>query len=417
MPALSIPDFALVVLIDFTGSGMSNFANKHFHETEFLSLNVSDALSRDRATDLVYSRDAFDLLERTASIRLDHRLMTVVDATSLRRDDRAKLLTLARKYHALPVALALNIDQRRTSHAEAPRSETGWLQKEVFRQTTIMYTPEEVDAFDIQREPLEVDNRQEYGPFDIIGDVHGCFDELRELLDNLGYKIDPYEDGSEDLIRARHPDNRIAFFVGDITDRGPRNVDALRLVMGMCDQGTGRCVVGNHDFKLNKWLSGRSVVQSHGLERTVVELEKTSDDFRRLTGDFIADLASHSWLADGRLIIAHAGLKEEMHGRSSGKINSFAMYGDTTGKNDEFGLPVRLEWARDYRGKADVVFGHTPRAESQWLNQTMCIDTGCVFGGKLTALRWPEREIVSVAAKTQYAIPAKPLDHGQSLVT
>lgn len=178
---------------------------------------------------------------------------------------------------------------------------------------------------------------------------------------------------------------------------------------------TSPTAVDGDDFKLNKWLKGRSVTQTHGLDLTVAELEQASETFRKQAADFIWDLRSHAWLADGKLVIAHAGLKEEMHGRGSGLVRNFAMFGETTGEVDEFGLPVRLEWAREYRGKADVVFGHTPMAEAEWLNHTMCIDTGCVFGGKLTALRWPERETVSIPAKTQYAVPAKPLHTDQSL--
>ena len=433
MTKITIPDFALVVLIGATGSGKSSFACKHFLETEIVSSDVCRAIVSDDETDLAATGDAFDLLTYTASIRLKRRLMTVIDATSVKREDRARLVQLARKYHALPVALVLDIDPKichernqsrpnrdfgehvARNHAKSLRRGVRGLQKEGFRQVQIMKSPEEVDALEIAREPLWTDNRADHGPFDIIGDVHGCFDELTELLGNLGYVIDPFEAGSEDLIRARHPEGRTAFFVGDITDRGPRNLDALRLVMGMCDEGSGRCVIGNHDFKLNKWLKGRNVTQAHGLDLTVSELEKTSEVFRKRVSDFIWDLRSHAWLADGKLVIAHAGLKEEMHGRGSGHVRNFAMFGETTGEVDEFGLPVRLEWARDYRGKADVVFGHTPMAEAEWLNHTMCIDTGCVFGGKLTALRWPERETVSVPAKTQYAIPAKPLDADQSL--
>ncbi|MEM6659717.1 MAG: polynucleotide kinase-phosphatase [Pseudomonadota bacterium] len=433
MTKISIPDFALVVLIGATGSGKSSFARKHFLETEIVSSDTCRAIVSDDETDLAATGDAFDLLNYTASIRLKRRLMTVIDATSVKREDRAKLVQLARKYHALPVALVLDIDPKichernqnrpnrnfgehvARNHAKALRRGMRGLQKEGFRQIQIMKSPEEVDALKITREPLWTDNRADHGPFDIIGDVHGCFDEMAELLGTLGYAIDPFETGSEDLIRARHPEGRIAFFVGDITDRGPRNLDALRLVMGMCDEGSGRCVIGNHDFKLNKWLKGRNVTLAHGLDLTVSELEKTSEAFRKQAADFIWNLRSHAWLADGKLVIAHAGLKEEMHGRGSGHVRNFAMFGETTGEVDEFGLPVRLEWARDYRGKADVVFGHTPMAEAEWLNHTMCIDTGCVFGGKLTAIRWPERETVSVPAKTQYAIPAKPLDADQAL--
>ena len=430
---ITIPDFALVVLIGATGSGKSSFARKHFLETEIVSSDACRAIVSDDETNLAATGDAFDLLSYTASIRLKRRLMTVIDATSVKREDRAKLVQLARKYHALPVALVLDIDPRichernqnrpnrdfgehvARNHSKTLRRGLRGLQKEGFRQVQIMKSPEEVDALEISRKPLWTDNRTDHGPFDIIGDIHGCFDELTELLGKLGYVIDPFETASEDLIRARHPEGRKAFFVGDITDRGPRNLDALRLVMGMCDEGSGRCVIGNHDFKLNKWLKGRNVSQMHGLDLTVAELEKTSVTFRKQVSEFIWDLRSHAWLADGKLVIAHAGLKEEMHGRGSGQVRNFAMFGETTGEVDEFGLPVRLEWARDYRGEADIVFGHTPMAEAEWLNHTMCIDTGCVFGGKLTALRWPERETVFVPAKTQYAIPAKPLGADQSL--
>ncbi|MGD1883316.1 MAG: AAA family ATPase [Paracoccaceae bacterium] len=360
MTKISIPDFALVVLVGATGSGKSSFARKHFLDTEIVSSDAYRAVVSDDETDLAATGDAFDLLNYTASIRLKRRLMTVIDATSVKREDRAKLVQLARKYHALPVALVFDIDPKichernqnrpnrdfgehvARNHAKALRRGMRGLQKEGFRQIQIMKSPEEVDALGIIREPLWTDNRADHGPFDIIGDVHGCFDELTELLGQLGYTIDPFEAGCEELIRARHPEGRIAFFVGDITDRGQRNLDALRLVMGMCDEGSGRCVIGNHDFKLNKWLKGRNVTQAHGLDLTVAELEKTSETLRKLVSDFIWNLRSHAWLADGNLVIAHAGLKEEMHGRGSGHVRNFAMFGETTGEVDEFGLPVRL---------------------------------------------------------------------------
>ncbi len=427
---IAIPDFSLVVLIGPTGSGKSSFALNHSPPTEIISSDQCRAVVSDDETDQAATGDAFDLLQYTAGVRLRRRKLTVIDATSVQRRDRAELVALARRYHALPVALVLDIDpdichernqgrENRTfgqhvprNHSKALRRSLRGLQKEGFRQVHVLRSPEDVDALEITRQPLWTDLRQDHGPFDIIGDIHGCFDELTELLVQLGYQIDPFEPG-EDLIRARHPEGRIAFFVGDITDRGPRNVDALRLVMGMCDEGSGRCVVGNHDFKLNKWLKGRQVRLSHGLDLTVAELEQTSDAFRHRVGEFTYELRSHQWLAGGDLVIAHAGLKEEMHGRGSGAVRNFAMFGETTGEVDEFGLPVRLEWAREYRGRADVIYGHTPMLEPEWLNSTMCIDTGCVFGGKLTALRWPERETVSVPAARQYAEPAKPLDAGR----
>src|SRR5439155_13164508 len=70
---------------------------------------------------------------------------------------------------------------------------------------------------------------------------------------------------------------------------------------------------------------------------------------------------------------------------------------------------VRYPWAEDYRGEAMVVYGHTPVPEATWLNRTICIDTGCVFGGQPTALRCPLRELVSVTAHETYWEPARPL--------
>lgn len=426
---ISIPDFSLVVLIGPTGSGKSSFARKHFLDTEIVSSDTCRAVVSDDETDQAASGDAFELLQLTAGIRLRRRRLTVIDATSVQQRDRAELVQLARRYHALPVALVLNIDpdlchERNRgrpnrdfgphvarNHSAALRRGLRGLQKEGFRKVHVMNSPEDVDRLEIVREPLWTDLRHDNGPFDIIGDIHGCFDELTGLLTRLGYDIDPYAPG-EHLLSARHPEGRRAFFVGDITDRGPRNVDCLRLVMGMCAEGTGHCVMGNHDFKLSKWLKGRDVKQTHGLDLTVAELTACSKAFRKQVGEFVDELRSHAWLSAGRLVIAHAGLKAEMHGRGSAAVRSFAMFGETTGEVDEFGLPTRLEWARDYRGEADVVYGHTPTRDAEWLNNTLCIDTGCVFGGKLTALRWPEREIVSVPAARQYSEPARPLDHG-----
>lgn len=426
---IAIPDFALVVLIGPTGSGKSSFALKHFLETEIVSSDQCRAFVSDDETSQDATADAFDLLHHWAGLRLKRRKLTVIDATSVQRADRANLVALARKHHALPVALVLDIDpdicharnegrENRPFGAHVPRNHSRALRRslkglgrEGFRHVHVMRSPEHAEALEIVREPLWTDCRSEHGPFDIIGDVHGCFDELAELMTALGYAVDDFDPVGEDLFSARHPEGRIAFFVGDLTDRGPRNADVLRLVMGMCAEGSGRCVMGNHDFKLEKWLKGRKVTLTHGLDLTAAELETKSDAFRATAAKFIDNLRSHAWLADGKLVIAHAGLKEEMHGRGSGAVRNFAMFGETTGEVDEFGLPVRLDWARNYRGEAEVVHGHTPMPEAQWLNNTLCIDTGCCFGNKLTALRWPEREIVSVPARREYAEPMKRLEN------
>jgi len=424
---IALPDFSLVCLVGASGSGKSSFAAKHFKSTEVVSSDECRARVTDDATALDANEDTFDLLQYTAAIRLKRRMLTVIDSTSVQKADRAHLVKLARQFHALPVAIVLDLDptlcedrnsartdrsvkpQVARRHSQSLRKGLRGLQKEGFRQIHILRSIEDVESVVVSREPLWTDLRNEHGPFDIIGDVHGCYDELSELLINLGYVFEAEPDDSEKLIYATHPEGRQAFFVGDLTDRGPKNRDCLRLIMGMCEIDAARAVVGNHDYKLLQYLRGKKVNQVHGLEDTVAELERCSNTFRKRVSTFIYDMRSHQWLDDGKLVIAHAGLKEDMHGRGSGSVRSFAMYGETTGAVDEFGLPIRLEWARNYRGDAAVVFGHTPVPDAQWLNNTMCIDTGCVFGGKLTALRWPEKELREVAAQREYAKPARPI--------
>jgi protein phosphatase len=178
--------------------------------------------------------------------------------------------------------------------------------------------------------------------------------------------------------------------------------------MGMVASGAALCVPGNHDMKLLRKLRGKDVQITHGLAESLAQLDNEPPEFKQEVSKFLDDLVSHYVLDEAKLVIAHAGMKEEMQGRGSGKVRDFALYGETTGETDEFGLPVRYNWAAEYRGKAMVVYGHTPVPEPEWLNRTINIDTGCVFGGKLTALRYPEKELLSVAALQTYAQPVRP---------
>jgi protein phosphatase len=424
---LAIPDFALVVLIGATGSGKSTFASTHFLETEVVSSDRCRALVADDETDQSATKEAFDLLYTIVAKRLAARRLTVIDATNVRREDRAKGIEVARKFHALPVAIVLDLPpevhvERNKGRANRKfgshviydqvrllRKSLRDLRREGYRAIYVLDSLEAVEQATVVREPLYTDRRTDEGPFDIIGDVHGCIDELVALLRKLGYD----QDSTNGTSVWRHPEGRRAVFVGDLVDRGPGIVAVLKLVMDMVKAGTALCVQGNHENKLARKLDGRNVNVSHGLEETLAQFDALPDDersaFRSAVRAFIEDLRSHYWLDDGKLVVAHAGLREEMHGRGSREVREFALYGETTGETDEYGLPVRYNWASEYRGKAVVAYGHTAVPTAEWLNKTICLDTGCVYGGRLTALRYPELEIVDVPAQQVYVEPTLPL--------
>jgi polynucleotide kinase-phosphatase len=420
---LPIPELAVVALIGPSGSGKSTFARKQFRATEILSSDFCRGLVSDDENSQAATNDAFDVLHFIASKRLAAGKLVVIDATNVQVEGRKPIIALARQYHCLPVAIVFDMPERLCQDRNRERSDRNFgphvvrqhsqqlrrslrgLEREGFRKVHILRSPEEVDAAEIVREPLWNNLKHEHGPFDIIGDVHGCFDELAELLIRLGYSAETGTNG----YAVSPPAGRKAIFLGDLVDRGPKISETLRLAMRMVKAGTALCVPGNHDVKLMRKLRGRDVQITHGLANSLEQLEKESPEFREEVSQFIDDLVSHYVLDDGKLVVAHAGMKEEMQGRGSGKVRDFALYGETTGETDEFGLPVRYNWAAEYRGKAMVVYGHTPVPQPDWLNRTINIDTGCVFGGSLTALRYPEKELVSVAAHAAYARPVKPL--------
>lgn len=248
-----------------------------------------------------------------------------------------------------------------------------------------------------------------HGHFHIIGDVHGCFAELLALLCKLGYTITDEKAAGRYSVQA--PAGYTAVFVGDLVDRGPNSPEVLRLVMDMVEQKMALCVSGNHDDKLYRKLMGRNVQVRHGLELTIAQLEAYPAAFHRRVRDFLGALPHHIMLDDKRLVVAHAGLEERLHGRHSKSVRDLCLYGPTTGELDARGLPVRLDWAADYSGVAVVVYGHTPVQEPRWKNNTINIDTGCVFGGKLTSLTYPDHILTSVNAFAAYAEPVRPFLH------
>ncbi|MBV2355246.1 polynucleotide kinase-phosphatase [Streptomyces sp. J2-1] len=413
---LPVTDLSLVVLVGASGSGKSTFVKRHFKPTEVISSDFCRGLVADDENDQSASGDAFDVLHYIAGKRLAAGRRTVVDATSVQQDSRRQLIELARKYDVLPIAIVLDMPEEvcvrrnagRPDRAELPRRvvqrhirelrrSLRSLEREGFRKVHVLRGEEEAERATVVTEKRFNDLTHLTGPFDIVGDIHGCASELESLLAELGYA-----DGV-------HPDGRTAVFVGDLVDRGPDTPGVLRRVMSMVASGNALCVPGNHENKYGRHLKGRNVQHTHGLAETIAQMDGESEEFRAEVRAFLDGLVSHYVLDGGRLVVCHAGLPEKYHGRTSGRVRSHALYGETTGETDEFGLPVRYPWAEEYRGRAAVVYGHTPVPEATWLNNTICLDTGAVFGGRLTALRWPERELVDVPAERVWYEPARPL--------
>ena len=430
MTRLSLPDMSLVVLVGASGSGKSTFAAEHFGRFETLSSDFFRGLVSNDENDQAATSAAFEALRFVAGKRLDAGLLTVIDATNVQPEARRALVSLAREHDVLPVAVVLDVPQKICVERNASRTDRTFgasvvkrqhdqlrrslkhLGREGFRRVHVLSGLDEIAAAELVREPLLNDRREEKGPFDAIGDVHGCRFELESLLGKLGYALT--RDARGRSIDAVHPEGRRAIFLGDLVDRGPDTPGVLRLVMGMVAAGHALAVPGNHEAKLVRALEGKKLQTSHGLAETLAQLSDETDDFRREVLHFCRDLVSHLVLDDGRLVVAHAGLIEKYQGRASGRVRAFSLFGDTTGETDEYGLPVRLPWAEDYRGAATVLYGHVPTLEAEWVNNTMCLDTGCVFGGKLSALRYPEKDVIDVPAEQVWYEPVAPLKRSET---
>ncbi len=431
---IELPESCLVLLIGPSGVGKSTFAAHHFEAHAVLSSDdFREMVSGDRGS-LEATADAFDSLRFVLQKRLSRKLLTVVDATNLRSEDRAQLIRLAKEHHVLtaaitfelPLEVSLSQNKNRETgqvgrhviknHYSQLRKAVRSLKKEGFssihrlksaedmlRQVDTLRDLPMMNQMTVETTKLFNDKKDDTGPFDIIGDIHGCYQELVELLADLNYRVN--EEGV-----YTHEHGRKVIFVGDLVDRGPASDKVLSLVMAMVDAGTAMCVPGNHDAKLLKYLDGKKVKVQHGLETTIEQLKNASEEEIVKLKSFLRSLVSHFVLDGGNLVVSHAGLPQEMHGGASGAVRSFCMYGATTGKLDEDGLPVRLPWERDYEGSALVVYGHTPKARLEIVNNTLNLDTGCVFGGALSAVRYPELNFVQVPAHQQYYEPARPLD-------
>ena len=400
---IRVPKLSLLVLVGASGCGKSTFAARLFHSTEVVSSDHCRALVSDDEDNQIATRDAFDVLHLIVAKRLARGRLTVVDATNVQRSSRRPLLKAAERHYVPAVAVVFDLPKEVCvaraagrpgrdigpdvvrAHVTQLRAALAALAEEGFDRVYVVRTPEQMDAAEVVREPSATDRRWDHGPFDIVGDVHGCAEELTALLNRLGYE--PDSDGAA----AAHPEGRTAVVVGDLVDHGPDTPGVLRLVMNMVEAGAAVCVVGDHEDRLLRALCGQPAPPTHGLAASLEQLAAAPSprELRARAAGFLRRLPSHYVLDGGRLVVAHAGLPREMHGRDGRGVREFALYGGTDGEIDEFA------WAREYRARPLVVYGHTPVRKPQWLGRTLNVDTGCVFGGTLTALRYPEMELVS----------------------
>ena len=218
---VDVPELSLVVLIGVSGSGKSTFARTHFAPTEVLSSDVCRGLVSDDENDQSASRDAFEVLHFIAAKRLAAGRLTVVDATNVQPEARRELIALARAHDVLPVAIVLDLPEALCLARNAERSDRRFgphvlrrqrdqlrrglrgLSREGFRRVHTLRTEAEVSSALVTRTRLFSDLKDQAGPFDVIGDVHGCLAELEALLGALGYAVARDEGGRP--AGARHP--------------------------------------------------------------------------------------------------------------------------------------------------------------------------------------------------------------------
>ena len=425
MQQMTMPDFGLVMLIGPSGSGKTTFGRKHFQKSEILSSDLYRTVVGDDDRSSRTTRAAFDVMGYIARKRLEARRIAVIDATNLHREHRAVFANLARQQNAPLTAIVFELSENACQRQNVKRTDDEprphhvirrhWqtlkrsmktLPKEGFRRKLRIKSPEDGADAEIRLEPLICDRRSDTRPVDIIGDVHGCRQELEDLLAKLGYRIES-EAADDGGTRYRvPPGTRRAVLLGDLVDRGPDSPGTLELVMDMVEDGAAVAVQGNHHNKLMRALAGRDVQRSHGLAGTMEALERRPEAFRERVRAFLESMASHFVLDGG-----------EPRGRPRGDGRAPAEPG---GPRRACVRPLRRHRWVHRRGRpprprrlgqgvprpAAVVYGHTPTARPEWVNNTLCIDTGCVWGGPLTALRYPEREIVRVPARQAYQTPA-----------
>ncbi|WP_395094569.1 AAA family ATPase [Armatimonas sp.] len=409
---LSFPPVCLIVLCGASGSGKSTWARRHFRASQLVSSDSCREMVVDDAGSQSANDDAFALFHQWIALRLKNRRLTVADSTALKPGARDRLIALAHAARVPVHVVAFDVPLDEAIRRDAQRVGRSVGEKVVTRHRATLeqalrefpkdtrlagvhiLSPEQMDEATVQTTPGALTAPA----FDVIGDVHGCLSELQTLLGQLGYSAE-----------GTHPTGRVPVFVGDLADRGPDSPGVLRFVCDLVARDKALFVPGNHDDKLFRMLRGGKVQRTHGLDLTEEQLLGMPEKEREhLTLDILAYLAPqpvHLVLAGGTLAVAHAGIRDDMLGQSSDFITRFTRFGDVRGF-EASGMPIRHAWAAE-RENGDagalICYGHTPQDEIRFVNNTVNLDGGCVFGGFLAALRFPERELVTTPAERAYA--------------
>lgn len=420
---VTIPSDAVVLLMGAAGSGKSTFAEKSFFPSEILSSDALREIITSDPTNQRYNSEVFAFLHDLLGLRAKQGLLTVVDATNVMPNARKTVREIA-ALHGRPVAVLVmntSLEDCHLQNAKRQRRVPADVINRHYAQFSDALTQLDAEGYwavdfidgrtDVVVQPKGGQIHEAPG-FDIIGDVHGCIHELAALITDLGYFID------EETETARHPDGRKLVFVGDLTDRGPENVAVLSAVEKLVKDGH-ICVRGNHDDKLRRALAGNKVKAGHGLQETLQELQKATPEDRARYLKFLEQLPFQVQLVvpgvRQGVVVAHAGMARDLIGRDNGPARQMALYGQVEGFQED-GLPIRSEyWRAGYHADSApwVVFGHTPRREADIEGSSVCIDTGCVFGGKLTAFRYPEISAIAILADKAYDTSRTELQHAR----
>ncbi|MFK9094820.1 polynucleotide kinase-phosphatase [Bacillus salipaludis] len=450
MTNIHLPFAGIVLLVGPSNSGKTTLLNRLTSENSILA---SEVISSDQFRVLVsdiefinwnqrpkdeadalfdeysqISNEAFEAMDYLIGKRCRLNKLTIIDATHLKEEDRERYIRLGKKYHVPVVAVVFNVVEKelivRDSLRDFPRGKNRIKQqyqqfkrtlrsikKESFHRTYIL-DETDLQALHISRQEnslvIDVGNG-----IDFIGDIHGCYEEFIELLRKLGYM-----ENVEGLFL--HPEGRKILSLGDVMSRGPRSLETLQFFKKHVATGIAYMIDSNHGWKIARWLDGRKVNLAHGDERVEEEFVEYESRFgneaanrlKEELKDLLLAAKSHFIIKknDVRLAVAvHAGIRDHYIGKQSQRISDFCRYGDAEGL-DENGKPRRKDWTIDHKSSELIIWGHDPKPQPLLVNNTLNIDQGVVFGGRLTAYRYPEKQFVSVEAKQDYAnVPDNPL--------